>query len=137
MRISHFICRTVWKGRRYEALRVLYWFPVMLATPDTSQNPEFILLLKITQDTEITEIVQTFSLASTPIMTSPVNPKYPFASTLDVISRLLTAASKPHLIAPRVGVVCGSGLSTLASHLRDAIEIPYTSLPGFGKSTGA
>ena len=70
-------------------------------------------------------------------MTSPVSPKYPFASTLDSISGLLTAANKPHLIAPRVGIVCGSGLSTLASQLRDSIEIPYTSLPGFGKSTGA
>jgi hypothetical protein len=63
-------------------------------------------------------------------------PRYPFADTLDAISGLLTAAKKEHLLKPRVGVVCGSGLSTLASQLRDKHEIPYSALPGFGKSTG-
>jgi hypothetical protein len=64
------------------------------------------------------------------------DPRYPFTDTLDAISGLLTAAKKEHLLKPRVGVVCGSGLSTLASQLRDKHEIPYSALPGFGKSTG-
>ncbi|KAH9944898.1 nucleoside phosphorylase domain-containing protein [Amylocystis lapponica] len=57
----------------------------------------------------------------------------PFAATLDVLARILP----PNLVKPRVGIVCGSGLSTLASSLRDPFEVPYTSLPGFGESTGA
>jgi len=36
---------------------------------------------------------------------------------------------------PRVGIVCGSGLSTLASSLRDAVHVPYAALEGFGAST--
>lgn len=57
----------------------------------------------------------------------------PFASTLDVLAGLLPE----HLLKPRVGIVCGSGLSTLASSLRDVHEVPYSALEGFGKSTGA
>ena len=56
----------------------------------------------------------------------------PIASTLDVLSRILPA----HLLKPRVAIVCGSGLSTLASNLRGVFEVPYSSLEGFGKSTG-
>ena len=56
----------------------------------------------------------------------------PIASTLDVLSRILPA----RLLKPRVAIVCGSGLSTLASSLRDVVEVPYSSLEGFGKSTG-
>lgn len=54
-----------------------------------------------------------------------------FAATLDVLASILPA----HLLKPRVGIVCGSGLSTLASSLRDKVEVPYSSLKGFGKST--
>ncbi|THH30831.1 hypothetical protein EUX98_g3358 [Antrodiella citrinella] len=57
----------------------------------------------------------------------------PFASTLDVLASLLPE----HLLKPRFGIVCGSGLSTLASSLRDVVEVPYSSLQGFGKSTVA
>ncbi|KAH8112833.1 hypothetical protein DFH11DRAFT_1778333 [Phellopilus nigrolimitatus] len=39
------------------------------------------------------------------------------------------------LLAPKVGIVCGSGLSTLADSLRDVILVPYEQLEGFGKST--
>lgn len=55
-----------------------------------------------------------------------------FSSTLDVLNNILPA----HLRKPRVGIVCGSGLSTLASTLRDAVQVPYSALAGFGKSTG-
>ncbi|KAF9810988.1 hypothetical protein IEO21_06745 [Rhodonia placenta] len=54
-----------------------------------------------------------------------------FSSTLDVLNNILPA----HLRKPRVGIVCGSGLSTLASTLRDAVQVPYSALAGFGKST--
>lgn len=56
----------------------------------------------------------------------------PFASTLDILANILPA----HLLKPKIGIVCGSGLSTLASTLRDVVEIPYSALEGFGKSTG-
>jgi hypothetical protein len=67
---------------------------------------------------------------------APAHPDFPFASTIDAISSLLAAAGKPRLLKPRVGIVCGSGLSTLGSHLRDKIEVPYSSIPGFGHSSG-
>jgi purine nucleoside phosphorylase len=56
----------------------------------------------------------------------------PFASTLDVLARIVPE----HLPKPRVGIVCGSGLSTLVSSLRDVFEVPYTMLEGFAQSTG-
>lgn len=41
------------------------------------------------------------------------------------------------LHAPRVGIVCGSGLSTLAEKsMRNAVHIKYSEIPGFGESTG-
>ncbi|OCB87324.1 inosine guanosine and [Sanghuangporus baumii] len=39
------------------------------------------------------------------------------------------------LSSPEVGIVCGSGLSTLADSLRDVTLVPYDELEGFGKST--
>ena len=57
----------------------------------------------------------------------------PFTVTVDALRALLPA----HLRAPRVGIVCGSGLSTLAASMRDVHEVPYASLAGFGASTGA
>ncbi|KAI0761369.1 hypothetical protein BD413DRAFT_486037 [Trametes elegans] len=55
----------------------------------------------------------------------------PFDATLARLASLLPQK----LRRPQVGIVCGSGLSTLASALRDVIEVPYASLPGFGSST--
>lgn len=43
----------------------------------------------------------------------------------------------PRLLKPTVGIVCGSGLSTLANSLRDVVIVPYADLEGFGTSTGA
>ena len=56
----------------------------------------------------------------------------PFSATLEILNKKLPE----NLRKPRVGIVCGSGLSTLASTLRDVVEIPYDELEGFGKSTG-
>lgn len=56
----------------------------------------------------------------------------PFTATLDVLYSLLPV----NLQKPRVGIVCGSGLSGLAEILRNVVYIPYDSLPGFSESTG-
>lgn len=37
---------------------------------------------------------------------------------------------------PKIGIVCGSGLSGLASRIRDSTIVPYSEIPGFGTSTG-
>jgi purine-nucleoside phosphorylase len=55
-----------------------------------------------------------------------------FAATLAAIRSRLPEG----LASPRVGIVCGSGLSGLASHIREKIEIPYDDLEGFTRSTG-
>ncbi|EIW53184.1 inosine guanosine and [Trametes versicolor FP-101664 SS1] len=55
----------------------------------------------------------------------------PFEATLAKLASVLPEK----LRRPRVGIVCGSGLSTLAAAIRDVVEVPYASLPGFGKST--
>lgn len=56
----------------------------------------------------------------------------PFTSTLDALMRIVPE----RLQKPRIAIVCGSGLSTLVSSLRDVVEVPYTALEGFAKSTG-
>ena len=55
----------------------------------------------------------------------------PFAEALDTLAQLLPAK----LLKPRVGIVCGSGLSTLAKSLREVVEVPYDKLAGFGQNT--
>lgn len=56
---------------------------------------------------------------------------------LDSTIGTLKARLPPNLSEPRVGIVCGSGLSTLANSLREIVKVPYAELEGFGKSTGA
>lgn len=41
------------------------------------------------------------------------------------------------LRAPQVGIVCGSGLGTLAESITERIIVPYSALEGFAESTGA
>src|SRR5918992_5719363 len=40
-------------------------------------------------------------------------------------------AERAHAIAPRLGIVLGSGLGAVADALEDAVTIPYGDLPGF------
>ncbi|KAI5116163.1 hypothetical protein M0805_005752 [Coniferiporia weirii] len=54
---------------------------------------------------------------------------------LDATYATLKEKLSARLLAPKVGIVCGSGLSTLASSLRDVVLVPYEELEGFGKST--
>jgi purine-nucleoside phosphorylase len=71
------------------------------------------------------------------IANAPAHPDFPFAATVDAIGAHLSSMGKAHLLKPRMGIICGSGLSTLGSHLHEKVEIPYVSLPGFGHSSGA
>ncbi|KAF5351391.1 hypothetical protein D9757_012625 [Collybiopsis confluens] len=41
----------------------------------------------------------------------------------------------PNLQRPRVGIICGSGLSGFAGSLRDSVAVDYKDIPGFAKST--
>lgn len=55
-----------------------------------------------------------------------------YSATLDKLISMLPA----NLQKPRVGIVCGSGLSGLVEILREVVTIPYANIPGFGESTG-
>ena len=52
--------------------------------------------------------------------------------TLSTIAKLVP----PRLARPRVGIVCGSGLSGLVENLRDVVSVEYNKLQGFACSTG-
>jgi purine-nucleoside phosphorylase len=54
------------------------------------------------------------------------------ASTISTIQKLVPA----NLCHPKIGIVCGSGLSGLAENLREVVEVPYKKLEGFTSSTG-
>ncbi|KAF5372476.1 hypothetical protein D9758_005202 [Tetrapyrgos nigripes] len=55
----------------------------------------------------------------------------PFAETLSVLQTLVP----PKLLSPRVGIICGSGLSGLGGSLKEVVLISYDRLPGFVQST--
>ncbi|KAG5644829.1 hypothetical protein DXG03_007554 [Asterophora parasitica] len=55
----------------------------------------------------------------------------PFSETVAAIKSFLPEK----LQTPRVGIVCGSGLSGLVESFREVVIVPYDKLPGFAKST--
>ena len=55
------------------------------------------------------------------------------AKNIEKLAKLLPA----HLCSPQVGIVCGSGLGTLAESITERVIVPYSTLDGFGESTGA
>ena len=57
------------------------------------------------------------------------------ATSAENIARLVKLLPA-NLRTPRVGIVCGSGLSTLAESITDRVIVPYSILEGFGESTG-
>ncbi|KZV95997.1 inosine guanosine and [Exidia glandulosa HHB12029] len=58
-----------------------------------------------------------------------------YTASIDTTIAALHAKLPAELLAPQVGIVCGSGLSTLAEKsLRNIVEVPYAALPGFGES---
>jgi purine-nucleoside phosphorylase len=56
----------------------------------------------------------------------------PFAACLEFLAKRV-----PQHLKPKVGIVCGSGLSTLAASFADPVYVPYKEIPGFVTSTGA
>ncbi|KAF8240560.1 hypothetical protein L208DRAFT_1118233, partial [Tricholoma matsutake] len=55
----------------------------------------------------------------------------PFIQTLEALDSLLPK----NLRKPLVGIICGSGLSSLAESFKDVVKIHYEKIPGFLKST--
>lgn len=61
-----------------------------------------------------------------------MSPGLTYDATIATITRLVP---DPGLHNPRLGIVCGSGLSTLVSSLKNVVQIPYSKLEGFADST--
>jgi len=59
------------------------------------------------------------------------HPQLPFAAAVEAIKSLLPE----RLQAPRVGIVCGSGLGGIVECIRDLVLVPYSKVPGFVEST--
>ncbi|KAF5324996.1 hypothetical protein D9619_009784 [Psilocybe cf. subviscida] len=55
--------------------------------------------------------------------------------SFDVSIKAIRGALPENLQSPRVGIVCGSGLSGIGYILRDSVLVPYENIPGFSKST--
>ena len=60
----------------------------------------------------------------------------PLAELLKRTTRAISDVVPQPLLHPKIGIVCGSGLSTIASSLRDGCSIEYSKLDGFAESTG-
>ena len=56
--------------------------------------------------------------------------------SFDVSIDAIKSALPANLQSPRVGIICGSGLSGLVNVFRDVVLVPYENIPGFSKSTG-
>ncbi|KAF9224840.1 hypothetical protein BS17DRAFT_669016, partial [Gyrodon lividus] len=65
-------------------------------------------------------------------MSHPTAEPLPFDET---IKKIQTVLEEQKLPSPLLGIVCGSGLSTLVKRISGTVQIPYSGLPGFGKST--
>lgn len=57
---------------------------------------------------------------------------FPFEPSIDAIRIELPL----YLQSPRVGIICGSGLSSIVTMFHEVVRIPYAKIPGFSKSTG-
>lgn len=60
----------------------------------------------------------------------------PIAVSFDESLNAIKAAVPDILQNPRVGIICGSGLSGLVNSFRNVVLIPYENIPGFVTSTG-
>jgi len=63
--------------------------------------------------------------------------EYPLLAMLDeTIGQLKQYVTDERLLKPVVGIVCGSGLSTLAKEFKEpVVHVPYSKLKGFGESS--
>lgn len=59
----------------------------------------------------------------------------PLPAMLEATYATLASRLPARFLHTKVGIVCGSGLSTLASALRDVVLVSYSDLENFGKST--
>ncbi|CAG9761783.1 unnamed protein product [Ceutorhynchus assimilis] len=55
--------------------------------------------------------------------------------TYELLVETVEYLKKKVPFAPQVGIICGSGLGSLAETLVNSIEIPYTEIPHFPRST--
>jgi hypothetical protein len=70
-------------------------------------------------------------------ITLPLNmANEPIAVSFDESVNAIKAAIPGIIQNPRVGIICGSGLSGLVNSFRNTILIPYENIPGFVTSTG-
>jgi purine-nucleoside phosphorylase len=53
----------------------------------------------------------------------------------DLLGAALSTLRSVGAVTPRVGIILGSGLGTLADEIRDPIRVDFGDLPGFGLST--
>ncbi|KAI0259977.1 nucleoside phosphorylase domain-containing protein [Gloeopeniophorella convolvens] len=86
-----------------------------------------------------TQPVTLFNVRRTQESMATAEPAPAPASNIDAVSARnianLAARLPAHLRAPRVGIVCGSGLGTLAASIQERVDVPYAALEGFGEST--
>ncbi|KLO06620.1 inosine guanosine and [Schizopora paradoxa] len=59
----------------------------------------------------------------------------PLSDLLEKTCKTIRSLVPEHLSSPRIGIVCGSGLSSLASSLREPQFVEYSKLEGFAEST--
>jgi purine-nucleoside phosphorylase len=64
-----------------------------------------------------------------------VERKLPSASYAAVIARTVAELQRRWPVRPRCGIILGTGLGQLASHIECAVDVPYQELPGFPRST--
>lgn len=71
-----------------------------------------------------------FSVKIMPSASAPCQ-GYTYESVMAIVDNLKTEIS----ITPKIGIVCGSGISSLADLLTDKVDIPYEKIPQFPTST--
>jgi len=60
----------------------------------------------------------------------------PISVSFDESVNAIKAAIPNNLQNPRVGIICGSGLSGLVDSFKNVVLVPYEDIPGFVTSTG-
>ena len=56
---------------------------------------------------------------------------------LDKTLATLAERVPERLLKAKIGIICGSGLNTLASNMKEVVYVPYDDLEGFATSTGS
>ncbi|XP_050312228.1 purine nucleoside phosphorylase-like [Anthonomus grandis grandis] len=69
------------------------------------------------------------------ILEQNADAEHGFRYTYDMLQETVQYLQKRVPFTPKVGIICGSGLGSLAECLVDPIEIPYSTIPHFPQST--